>query len=106
MPTKKKDSIDGATLTKKIIGKSTFGEFVRGIRLSDDLSQAELARRLQCSRQYINAIESGRQDVSIETAVRLGKALGYGPLALVEVLIRTQLNRAGLAKVQVHLVAS
>lgn len=105
MPTKKlsdksvlgtKTSISGDLLTRKILAKSTFGSFVRGIRESDGLTQTEVAKRLGCSRQYINAIESDRQEVGIETATRLGTALGYGPLAFLEVLIRTQLNRAGL----------
>lgn len=113
MPTKKlsdktilkpKASIIGDLLTKKILAKSTFGSFVRGIRESDGLTQTEVAKRFGCSRQYINAIESDRQEVGIETATRLGTVLGYGPLAFLEVLIRTQLNRVGLS-VKVELKA-
>ena len=89
MPTKKlsdksvlgtKTSISGDLLTRKILAKSTFGSFVRGIRESDWLTQTEVAKCLGCSSQYINAIESDRQEVGIETATRLGTALGYGPL--------------------------
>ena len=89
--------ISGSLLTKKILAKSSFGSFVRGIRQSDGLTQTELAKRLGCTRQYINAIESDRQEVGIETATRIGTALGYGPLTFLEVLIRTQLSRAGLS---------
>ena len=113
MPTKKlsdnavsepKALISGSFLTHKILANSSFGSFVRGIRESDCLTQTELAKRLGCSRQYINAIESDRQEVGIETATRLGTVLGYGPLPFLEVLIRTQLTRAGLS-VKVELKA-
>lgn len=109
MTTKKLKTNDSSTttvkaedLTKKILAKITFGSFVRGIRESDEITQTELARRLGTSRQYINAIETERQEVSIETAAKIGLALGYGAESFLEVLIRTQLAKAGL-KLQVQL---
>jgi putative transcriptional regulator len=39
-------------------------------------SQAELATRLEVSRQTINAIETGRYDPSLPLALRLGRLFG------------------------------
>lgn len=86
----------GSKLTSKILKKKSFGGFLKDIRTADEVTQTELAKRLSVSRQYINAIESDRQEVGLDTAARLGEALGYGPLVFLEVLFRTQLERSGI----------
>lgn len=43
------------------------------LRAERDWSQAELAGRLQVSRQSINAIETGRQEPSLEVAYRIAR---------------------------------
>jgi len=44
---------------------------VRHLRLKQRLSQAELADRLDVSRQTINAIETGRYDPSLPLAFKI-----------------------------------
>lgn len=46
------------------------------LRAERDWSQAELAGRLDVSRQAINAIETGRYDPSLPLAFRIGRLFG------------------------------
>ena len=52
------------------------GKTVRQIRLAKGLSQAELARRCDLSREYINKIEAGKYDPPLSTINALAEALG------------------------------
>jgi putative transcriptional regulator len=46
------------------------------LRAERDWSQADLAERLQVSRQTVNAIETGRYDPSLPLAFRLAEIFG------------------------------
>ena len=46
------------------------------LRAERDWSQAELAGRLDVSRQAINAIETGKHDPSLPLAFRIGRLFG------------------------------
>ena len=46
---------------------------LRILRAERDWSQADLADRLQVSRQSVNAIETGRFDPSLPLAIKLAK---------------------------------
>jgi transcriptional regulator with XRE-family HTH domain len=78
------------------IAETTFGGLVRAMRGTDEVTQAELARRLGVSRQFLNAVELGRSQVGLEFAKRVADALGYSPEPFAEVLIREQLKKAGI----------
>ena len=50
---------------------------IRALRSArDDMTQAELARRLGVTRQTVIAIEQGRYSPSLETAFQIARALG------------------------------
>lgn len=49
---------------------------LRVLRAERDWSQAELAERLEVSRQTVNAIENGRYDPSLPLAFRLAEVFG------------------------------
>jgi putative transcriptional regulator len=49
---------------------------VRDLRQHKDWSQAELAERLEVSRQTVNAIETGKYDPSLPLAFKIGKIFG------------------------------
>jgi putative transcriptional regulator len=49
---------------------------VRELRLAKGMSQAELARLLDVSRQTVNAIETGRYSPSLPLAIRLARSFG------------------------------
>ncbi len=44
---------------------------VRELREKKDITQAELAREMDVSRQTINAIETGKYDPSLELALKI-----------------------------------
>jgi putative transcriptional regulator len=49
---------------------------VRELRTERGWSQADLARRLEVSRQTVNAIETGRYDPSLPLAFRIARLYG------------------------------
>lgn len=63
------------------------GAFIKKVRESRHLSQAELARRCNLSRAYINALESG--NVKEPSARTLGLLAGALELDIVEILEAT-----------------
>ena len=46
------------------------------LRAERDWSQAELAERLDVSRQAVNAIETGKHDASLPLAFRIARLFG------------------------------
>lgn len=56
--------------------RSKFGEDLRAARIAAGLSQAQLARRLGRSQQYVSLIESGRRRLPIEAMTMILRALG------------------------------
>lgn len=96
MTTKKTKSKPAREVLAATISDTTFGGLVRAMRETDEITQAELARRLGVSRQFLNAVELGRSQVGLEFAKRVADALGYSPEPFAETLIREQVKRAGL----------
>lgn len=81
---------------------SSFGEFVKGIRECDEISQTELAKRMRVSRQFIHAVEKDKANVSLEMVIKIAAALGYPYEAFVEIFLNAMLRKSGIKKV-VHL---
>ena len=77
----------------------SFGKFVRDIREDDEISQTELAKRMTVSRQFINAVEQDKANVSIQMAIKIAQSLGYHHEAFVEVLLNDLLKKAGIKKI-------
>ncbi|MCW5590064.1 MAG: helix-turn-helix transcriptional regulator [Legionellales bacterium] len=78
---------------------SSFGQFIRDIRTCDEISQTELAKRMDVSRQFINAIEKDKATISLEMAIKIAGALGYPYEAFVEIYINDMLRKSGIKKV-------
>lgn len=55
--------------------KIAYGEKVRTIRKSQNVSQEGLAELAELDRTYISDIENGKRNVSIETVFKIAKAL-------------------------------
>ncbi len=58
---------------------------LKDLRAEHDWSQGELARRLEVSRQSVNAIETGKYDPSLPLAFRIADIFG---LSIEEVFLR------------------
>lgn len=55
--------------------KSIIGGNIRKVRLEQGWTQEKLAIRSQVTYEYINRLENGKMNVSIETLLRIAKAL-------------------------------
>lgn len=86
---------------KKILDKirkspMTFGRLLNSLRLADEISQVELAKKASVSKGLICDIEKGRRDASIELVIKLAKIMGYAPESFVSILLEEQIHRAKL----------
>ena len=52
------------------------GENIRRIRLTKDMTQGDLCRKLEVDRAYMSNIESGKKNPTLSTIERIAKALG------------------------------
>ncbi|TAK71538.1 MAG: XRE family transcriptional regulator [Gammaproteobacteria bacterium] len=96
MSTEKNKSLDALEATKDIWKKMTFGGLIRSLRMSDEISQTALAKKLRVSKQFLSDVEHNRKEVGISFAKKVSAALGYSIEPLVELLIRDQLRRQKL----------
>lgn len=55
--------------------KVAYGEKIKAIRKSQNISQEKLAELAELDRTYISDIENGKRNVSIETVFKIAKAL-------------------------------
>ena len=65
---------------------SNFTKNVRTIRLSKRITQAHLAELAGLHVTYINAVENGRRNISLENVDRIAAALGVEPYVLLKPL--------------------
>lgn len=96
MSTKTCDTLNALESTQDIWDKMTFGGLVYSLRISDDISQVELAKKIGVSKQFLSDVEHNRKDVGIGFAKKISDSLGYSIEPLIELLIRDQLRRQHL----------
>jgi transcriptional regulator with XRE-family HTH domain len=60
---------------------------IRAARTRAGITQAELARRLRCSRAEISAIERGRRRVDVDLLVRIARALNVDAVSLLTLML-------------------
>jgi transcriptional regulator with XRE-family HTH domain len=83
-------------LEKLNSGPLTFGQMVRSIRETDEVTQDELASRLRVGKSFVSDVENGRRVPSAEKAVEWAKALGYPAHTFVRTVLQDQLNAASI----------
>ncbi|MFA5960982.1 MAG: helix-turn-helix transcriptional regulator [Tatlockia sp.] len=96
MSTKLNTSINALEATKDTWNEMSFGGLVRSLRISDEISQVELARKIGVSKQFLSDVERNRKEVGIEFAKKISDGLGYSIEPLIELLIRDQLRKQHL----------
>lgn len=60
------------------------GENLKKLRESKDLSQGDLADKLEVDRAYISNIENGRMNPTLSTLEKIAKALGISSSELLK----------------------
>ena len=83
----------------------TFGQLLLSLRKADEITQAELARRLNVSKGLVCDIEKGRRLASIHLAAQIAKVMGYPEVVMIKQLFEDQLQVAKI-KCKVKLEAS
>ena len=94
MPTKKSTAMK--QLDRLVGEPMTFGNLLKTMRETDEVSQVELAETVGTSAAYISQIEHGKKAVSIEQAAAFAKALGYSETQFVRLAIQDKIRAAGL----------
>jgi DNA-binding XRE family transcriptional regulator len=59
------------------------GRIVRGLRVKEDITQEELAKRLGIAQTRVSEIESGKRPISRNMAKRLGEAFNISSRAFI-----------------------
>jgi transcriptional regulator with XRE-family HTH domain len=83
-------------LEKLTGGPVTLSKLIEAIRLGEEVSQAEFAKRLKISRSHLNDIEKGHKAISPERAARFAHALGHSEERFVELALQSLVDEAGL----------
>jgi transcriptional regulator with XRE-family HTH domain len=69
---------------------------MEAVRLGEEMTQPEFARKLRISKSHLNDIEKGRKAVSPDRAARFAEVLGYSQARLVKLALQDLVNRGGL----------
>ena len=56
--------------------RKVLGETIRGLRKKAGLSQERLAEKAELSPVYISRVECGKENISVDAAMRIAKAVG------------------------------
>ena len=83
-------------ILEKELGPLTFGDMIKTIRLCEEWTQAEMAKKLNISCQNLCDIEKERKLVSPERAAKFAKILGQPVEFFIQISIQDSINQAGL----------
>lgn len=86
-------------------GPLTFGKMIESIRKSDELSQVDLASKMNISKAHLCDIEKGRRTVTLSRAIQFAKVLGYSETQFASLVLEDQAREVGL-KVKIILEAA
>jgi len=97
MTTKKSKGFSDSNVEERILGGPlTFGAAVEALRVGDELTQVEFAKKLRISRQYLCDVEKGRRRVSPGQAAKFAQAFGHPPNVLVRLALQDAVRASGL----------
>lgn len=95
MSTRKRSKASRALET--IVGKTlSLGTLLESIRLGEEMSQVEFAKRLGISRSHLCDIEKGRKSLSVARAARFANILGYSEAKFVRLALQGLVEESGL----------
>jgi transcriptional regulator with XRE-family HTH domain len=82
------ESVAGAPLT--------LAQLLLSIRLGEQMSQKDLADKLQISRSHLCDLEKGRKTLSPQRAAHFARVLGYSEAQFVRLALQVMVEEAGL----------
>ena len=90
-------STNASKFLKKLAGEQlNFSNMIYSLRMSDEVSQVELADMIGISKGILCDIEKGRRLPTIEQAKNMAEALGYPVQGFIAILFQDQLKKANL----------
>ena len=92
-----KEAMDAERFLKDLTDNEpiTIGNTLENVRLCDELTQVNFARKLGISKQHLCDIEKGRKAVSPERAAEFARKLGYPEKQYVALALQDLLVRSG-----------
>lgn len=81
---------------EKKYGPLTFGKLLEAHRLSEEISQSNMAKRLKISRQKLNDFEHGRRFPSLGLAADMAKILDEHIPTWISIVIEEMLRKEDL----------
>ena len=83
--------------------KMTLGNLLWSVRECEEMTQAEFAKTLGVSRQYLCDVERGRRTVSTKAAADFADTLGYSSMQFIRLAIQDDLDKNGFHfDVEIH----
>lgn len=70
--------------------ESIFGGVLRGLRLETGLNQKEFAEKVGLHRTYINEVETGKRNVSIQVFIKLCRAADKQPGTILQACLNQE----------------
>jgi DNA-binding XRE family transcriptional regulator len=77
-------------------GPLTFGRLLLSHRLGEELTQAEMAKKLKISKQSVNDLEKGRKIPSIRRTIQIARKIGILEKLAIQLILQDQLGKEKL----------
>jgi len=91
-----KKYVEADTAFAKLSMKSlSFSKFIEAIRMGEEASLSEFARKLGLSRSHLCDIEQGRKTVSPARAAKFAKLLGYSEKHFIALALQDIVQKDG-----------
>jgi transcriptional regulator with XRE-family HTH domain len=103
--TRSKPTAELRPLLEKRVGPLSLGKLLESIRLGEEWTMEEMAKKLAITRSALNDIEKGRKNLSVDRAAKYAKILGFSETQFVRLALQAQVDRAGLGY-QVDVIAA
>ena len=87
-------------------GRPKFGDLIKAVRSTQNITMEQLGAILGSSRQYVNNLEKGRDTTSLAKAIEIAESFGYNPKFFIEVWVDDQLERVNLNQYRTKIIDS
>lgn len=84
--------------------KLTLNHLLKSIRLSEELSQVEFAKKLGVSKQFVCDLEHDRRLLSLKMAKEFALKLGYSEAQFIRICLQDLVNSQGLHEYRIDLL--